>query len=94
MSFLIHWLGTLVSWCLTLLDKLPLHLWVLVLGGIQDVVNAIPVPGFIGDASNYVAAIPPTVAYFSGALQLKYGLSVVVSAWLARWLLRRIPLIG
>lgn len=94
MLFLIHWLGAALTWVFGLVDKLPLHIWVLVLGGLQAAVNAIPVPSFFASAPGYVAALPPFVAYLSGALQIGYGLGVVTSAWLLRWVLRRIPLIG
>jgi hypothetical protein len=94
MSFLIQWLVQAVSWAFNVLLALPLHLWVLVLGGLQGAVNAIPVPGFFADASNYVAQIPPLVAYISSGMQIPYGLGVITTAWLFRWILRRIPLIG
>jgi hypothetical protein len=94
MLFLIQWLVHAVQWCFDLLMKLPLHLWVLVLGGLQAAVNAIPVPSFFSNASNYVQGLPPMVAYLSSAMQIPYGLGVVTTAWVARWILRRIPLIG
>jgi hypothetical protein len=94
MLFLIQWLVTAAQWCLDLLVKLPLHLWVLVLGGLQSAIGAIPVPSFFADASNYVAGMPPWVVYVGGAMQLKYGLGVVTTSFIARWILRRIPLIG
>lgn len=94
MLFLIHWLVAAAQWLFDLLLKLPLHLWVLVLGGLQAAVNAIPVPSFFSDASNYVAQMPPLVAYISGGFEIPYGLGVITTAWLLRWVLRRIPLIG
>lgn len=94
MLFLIHWLVQAVQWAFTLLLKVPLHLWVLLLGGLQDAVNAIPVPGFFSDASHYVAGLPSGVAYFSSGFQIPYGLGVITTAWLLRWVLRRIPFIG
>jgi len=94
MSFLIQWLVEALQWCFNMLLALPLHLWVLLLGGLQAAVNAIPVPSFFASASNYVAAIPPSVAYFAAGFQIPYGLGVVISAWVLRWILRRIPFIG
>lgn len=94
MLFLIHWLVAAVQWCFDLLLKLPLHLWVLVLGGLQDAVNAIPVPSFFSSAASYVGQIPPLVAYLASGMEVPYGLGVITSAWLLRFILRRIPLIG
>lgn len=94
MLFLIQWLAHAAQWVFNLLLVLPLHLWVLVLGGLQAAVNAIPVPSFFSSAANYVAQMPASVAYFSEGFQIPYGLGVITSAWVARWILRRIPLIG
>lgn len=94
MLFLIQWLVHAAQWLFDLLLVLPLHLWVLVLGGLQSAVNAIPVPSFFSSAASYVAQMPGSVAYFSEGMQIPYGLGVVTTAWLLRWVLRRIPLIG
>jgi hypothetical protein len=94
MSFLIAWLVQAVTWAFDMLLLLPLHLWVLTLGGLQAAVNAIPVPGFFADAGNYVAQMPPLVAFISAGFQIPYGLGVITTAFVARWILRRIPLIG
>lgn len=94
MSFLLQWLASAAQWVLDLVLKFPLHLWVLTLGGLQEAVNAIPVPSFFSSASGYVANLPPMVAFLSDALQIPFGLGVVTTAFVARWVLRRIPLIG
>jgi hypothetical protein len=94
MSFLIQWLTNALQWLFDLIDKLPLHLWVLLLGGLQSAVNAIPVPSFFSSAPGYIANLPPFVAYLSSAMQIPYGLGVVTTAFFARWVLRRIPFIG
>lgn len=94
MSFLIQWLASAIAWLFALIDKLPLHIWTLVLGGIQAAVNAIPVPAFFADAGNYVANMPPLVAYISDGFEIPYGLGVITLAFFLRWVLRRIPLIG
>lgn len=94
MSFLLQWLVHAAQWLFDLVLALPLHLWVLVLGGLQAAVNAIPVPSFFSSAANYVAQMPSSVAYFSSGMQIPYGLGVITTAWFLRWVLRRIPLIG
>lgn len=94
MSFLIQWLVSAAQWLFDLVLKLPLHIWVLTLGGLQDAVNAIPVPSFFAQAGNYIANMPPLVAYISAGFQIPFGIGVVTTAWFLRWVLRRIPLIG
>ena len=94
MLFLIEWLAYALQWVFNMLMVLPLHLWTILLGGLQLAINAIPVPSFFAQAGNYVGNLPPMVAYLSGALQIPYGIAVMTTAMVARFILRRIPLIG
>lgn len=94
MSFLIHWLSSALQWAFNLLGVLPKHIWVLTLEGIAKVVDAIPVPSYFGQAAQYVAALPPWVAFFAAGFQIPAGLAIILSAFVARFLLRRVPLIG
>lgn len=53
--------------------------------------NAIPVPEFI---QNLNFSGLDASAYFLDAISFSYGIAIVLSALIARFLLRRIPLIG
>jgi len=55
------------------------------------VLESLPVPDFLNSAS---LTIPGTVSFWVGPFQLDYGLTVCLSAYVARFLLRRIPGIG
>lgn len=46
------------------------------------------------DPANYVNAIPADVLYFTTLFQLHNGLPLIVTALIARFILRRIPVIG
>ena len=94
MSFLLQWLSQALTWFFHVLDVLPLHIWVLVLQGLAAVVAAIPVPSWLSSAPSYVAALPPWVLYICASLQVPTGLGIILSAYAARFVLRRIPLIG
>ncbi len=94
MSFLIQWLSGALTWLYNLIDKLPLHLYTLIMEGAAKIINAIPVPAFFSNADSYIAALPPAVAYFSGGLQIPYGIGVITTAYLLRFIIRRIPFIN
>ena len=94
MSFLLHWLSSALLFLWQAIDFLPRHLWVLLLQGLAKVVNDIPVPSWLSAAPADFSSLPPWVVYFASALQIGPGLSIVVSAYVARFILRRIPLVG
>lgn len=64
-------------------------------GGLMDFLGGmlalIPVPDFIQTAT---FALPDGVAWFASALEIPTGLSIVVSAYLIRFTIRRLPFIG
>ena len=94
MSFLMNWLSGALQWLFNLIDKLPLHIYTLVTEGAAKIINAIPVPSFVASADSYIAALPPAVAYFSAGLQIPYGIGAIMSAYLLRFIIRRIPFIN
>ncbi len=51
---------------------------------------------FIGTDSlnDAFSSIPPGIWFFIDAFQLAFGLPLVISAFVARFLIRRIPIIG
>ncbi|AVK16916.1 DUF2523 family protein [Pseudomonas aeruginosa] len=54
----------------------------------------LPVPEFFTQAGNAFQAIPPSVVYFANAFQIGPGVTMVLGAYLLRFILRRIPIIG
>ena len=44
--------------------------------------------------ANAFASLPPSVTYFLNAFSLDFGIPLCLSALVARFLIRRIPLIG
>lgn len=63
-----------------------------VLGGFAAVVEAIPAPDFLADATSY--QMPAGVSWILSAFQIEFGISVYVAAITLRFILRRIPGIG
>lgn len=82
------------DWLRDLLLWVPKKLWELFLDGVAAVLEAIPVPSWLSGAGAVFDAIPDGVIYFAQALQLPAGLSMVLGAYVLRFIIRRIPIIG
>lgn len=69
-------------------------LWVYdsLMGGFAKLIELIPVPDFLENLHSTV--MTPTVSWFLEPFELPYGLAAIVTAYIARFILRRIPLIG
>ncbi|MCT7418666.1 DUF2523 family protein [Pseudomonas aeruginosa] len=62
--------------------------------GIVKFFQWLPVPDFFAQAGNAFQSIPPSVVYFANAFQIGPGVTMVLGAYLLRFILRRIPIIG
>lgn len=82
------------DWLRDLLLWVPKKIWGLILDGLAAVINAIPVPDWLADAGGLFGALPDGVVYFVQAFELGTGLAVIVGAYVLRFLIRRIPIIG
>jgi len=94
LDWLRDWLNAFLTWIVDTALWLGLTVYDLVLSGFETVLAAIPVPSFFAGASASLSAIPPSVAYFAQALALGQGLSIVFTAYVLRFVIRRLPVIG
>ncbi len=94
MDYLIKFLTQILLWLLSFLKWAAAWVWQTVLDALVAVLNAIPVPDWLSSAAAVVGSIPPSVAFFLGALQIPSGLAIILGAYTIRFLIRRIPLIG
>lgn len=76
----------------TLLLWVPQKLYDLFLSGVAAVIVAIPVPAWAQNLS--LSWIPSGMAYWLEPFQVSFGLTCITSAYLMRFVLRRIPGIG
>lgn len=81
-----------LAWVRDELQAFGVWIWDSILSGIASTFEAIPVPDFLNSVGTHV--IPSGVAWAAEAFQLDIGLTVIVSAYIARFILRRIPVIG
>jgi len=82
------WLDSLIL----SLQQLAITIWDAILSGLASLIELIPAPDFLTNTGTI--AIPESIAWAASAFQLDYGLTVIVSAYTLRFILRRIPGIG
>ena len=81
-----------LGWLRDELQAFALWIWEAILSGAASVLEAIPVPEFMLNVGSHT--IPAGVSWAASAFQLDVGLGIIVSAYIARFILRRIPIIG
>ncbi len=94
MSFLINWLVQAVQWLWTVISNLPLHCLSLLLQGLAAFVGWIPAPAFFANASGWIGSMPPLVSFMLSSLQIGALVTVLVSSFTLRFIIRRIPFLG
>lgn len=94
LDWLKSWLDKLVQWFFDLMQWLPKKIYSLMMDGLASFFEAIPVPSFMSQAGGAFGGIPSSVLWFASTFELAFGVSVVLIALVARFVLRRIPLIG
>lgn len=93
MAELIRFLGEILEWVVDFVVWAALTVYELFLEGVLAVLEAIPVPEWLSGADPF-ASIDPGVVFFIDALQVPEGIAIVLGAYLLRFLIRRIPVIG
>lgn len=56
--------------------------------------NAIPVPDFFAMAANAFGNIPDSVVYFAQPFHIGTGISMILTAYFLRFVIRRLPIFG
>jgi hypothetical protein len=74
-----------------MIQEFFLWIWEQILSAMVAVLSLIPVPSWMASGS---FSLPDGVLWFAQALELDYGASVMVAAWLIRFGIRRLPIIG
>lgn len=82
------------SWLKELLLYLPKKWWADLLDALASVIQSLPVPDFVYQAANAFASTPPMVVFFANKFAVPEGIAMMLVALTARFVLRRIPLIG
>lgn len=91
---LFKWFQDSLNWIIDFIKDFPLWLFGKFAEGVVTFFNAIPVPSFFATAAGAFSGIPSSVVFFAQAFEMGFGVSVVLSAYVLRFVIRRIPFIG
>lgn len=80
-----------IGWLIDEIKLVFIGIYTSILDSITGLFTVIPSPGFLLAP---VPAMPSGVLYFADLFMIPYGLSAMVSAYLLRFLIRRLPIIG
>jgi hypothetical protein len=89
-----EWLDNALQWLLDTLLWVPRKLYQELVEALAAVINAIPVPEFLSGLGSAWAAIGGPILYFVEITQFDVGMPMVMGAYMLRFLLRRVPVIG
>lgn len=87
-------LASFSEWLRDLLLWVPKKLWESLADMLASAVEAIPVPEFMLQGSGLFSSISGDVWWFASIGQLHLGVPMILTAYIARFALRRIPFIG
>jgi len=82
----------LLDFLLELLLWIPRKIYQLLLEGMLALFNWIPVPAWAEDLN--LDWVPSGMAYFLEPFNVAWGLTCITSAYLIRFLIRRLPVVG
>lgn len=88
------WITSFFGWLLDVLMWIPQWIVSQFVDALLAVLNSLPVPSWLGSVDNAFSAIPPGVWWFASVIRLDFGLSIMGSAYLLRFVIRRLPFIG
>ena len=92
------WLNTVINpalkWVFDLLLWLPRKVFAELLDQLAVVIESMEVPEFLANGGNLWGGIDSGILYFMSVAELGFGVPLVIGAYVARFLLRRIPFIG
>ncbi|MCF1185018.1 hypothetical protein L0E83_16420 [Marichromatium gracile] len=94
LDWLLAFWEAVTEWFLGLIQDVIQWAYSGLLEALASLIEALPVPDFLVSAGSVFSNIPPGVVYLVSVGQFEWGLSVIGSAYLIRFLIRRIPVIG
>lgn len=93
MAYLIDFLVLILEWVVEFVVWAFHTIYELLLEGLVIAFEAIPVPDWLVGADPF-AGIDPGVVFFLEAFEIPSGITIILGAYLVRFLVRRLPVIG
>lgn len=94
MQWLIDAISAALAWVLDLVLWVPRKIFSMIVDGLLALFNAIPVPAWLSDPSSALSGAGAGVWYFLHLFGFAGAMTIVISAYGIRFLIRRIPVIG
>lgn len=91
---LFQWLQDSFDWMIDFILGFPEYLFSLVVDAAIAFFKWLPVPSFFNAAASAFSNVPPEVVFFAQAFRIGEGVTLVLGAYLLRFIIRRIPIIG
>lgn len=86
--------SSVTKWAGAFLQYLPMKAFEQLCAGLGSVISGVPAPSFFLTAGTALSQIPSSVAFFAQAFQIGPGITMILSAYVLRWSIRRMPFIG
>lgn len=91
---LFDWLGDAYDSIIEFFKQLPEWTFSKLVDGFLSFFNSLPVPDFFATTANAFSNIPESVVFFAQPFHIGAGVTMVLGAYLLRFIIRRIPLFG
>lgn len=62
------------------------------MSAMAQLINAIPVPSWLNNVTS--VQLDPLITWALEAVSIQYGIGIMVSAYVTRFIIRRIPIVG
>jgi hypothetical protein len=80
------------SWLVLQMQAFGNWLYALFLQGAASLIGSVPVPEFLANIQTII--LPSGISFFLEPFNLEYGIGILTAAYIARFTVRRIPIIG
>lgn len=87
-------LSRFAEWLKDLLLWIPKKVFELLMEGFAVLLESLPVPDFIIQASNAFSGISGNVLFFASKFAIAEGMAIYLGALVLRFIIRRIPFFG
>lgn len=91
---ILRFLGQILEWVVDFVQWVFVKLAILVFDAIIAVLSLIPVPEWMAELSTNIGSIGSGFLFFIAPFQFGTGIAWVVSAYVLRFLIRRLPVVG
>lgn len=76
------------------LQEILTKLWQWIVDGAVALLSAIPVPEWLSEVGDLWASLPDPVLFFMQSLALPEGMAIIGVAYVTRFIIRRLPIVG